>query len=152
MWLSALSIISKPFCWDNLAKARDSPILNCWLILGIDGLSLAILWANWSNSCPKELVLTTTFFFPCFFFYQTAVLHERGGMCWRPKTAMAMVRDADSLWDTHGSSDPTVAAATASHSRSPNQAQGQRDDKRGNDPQHLPQPLPWIPKSRQWHV
>jgi hypothetical protein len=35
------------------------------------------------------------------------------------KTAMAMVRAADTLWDTRGSPDPTVAAATTQHEQKP---------------------------------
>ncbi len=51
------------------------------------------------------------------------------------KTAAAMVKAADTLWDARGSHDPTVAAAMTQRSRSPAPNNGKRGDKwSGNAP------------------
>jgi hypothetical protein len=49
------------------------------------------------------------------------------------KTAAAMVRAVDSLWDTWGGHDPTVSAASTQRSRSLNPSSGKRGDKRGSN-------------------
>jgi hypothetical protein len=46
------------------------------------------------------------------------------------KTAAAMVKAADGLWDARGGHDPTVAAASTQRSRSPASGSGKRGDKR----------------------
>jgi hypothetical protein len=46
------------------------------------------------------------------------------------KTAAAMVKAADTLWDARGSHDPTVAAASTQRSRSPAPHNGKRGDKK----------------------
>jgi hypothetical protein len=54
---------------------------------------------------------------------------------WNHKTAVAMVRAADALWDARGGHGPTVAAAMTQHSRSPAPASGKKNNKRtGNAP------------------
>jgi hypothetical protein len=45
------------------------------------------------------------------------------------KTAAAMVKAADTLWDARGSHDPAVAAATIQQSRRPAPNNGKRGDK-----------------------
>jgi hypothetical protein len=45
------------------------------------------------------------------------------------KTAVAMVRAADALWDTCGSHVPTIAAATTQHSRSPAPIEGMKNNR-----------------------
>jgi hypothetical protein len=55
-------------------------------------------------------------------------------------TASAMVKAADALWDTRGSHDPTVAAASIQQSRSPRSRK--RSDKRGSNARPKSAPLP----------
>jgi hypothetical protein len=49
------------------------------------------------------------------------------------KTAAAMVKAADALWDARGSHNPTVAAASTQRSRSPAPSSRKRGDKRGGN-------------------
>jgi hypothetical protein len=49
------------------------------------------------------------------------------------KTAAAMVKAADSLWDARGGHDPTVAAASTQRNRSPAPSSGKRGNKRGGN-------------------
>jgi hypothetical protein len=49
------------------------------------------------------------------------------------RTAAAMVKAADALWDARGGHDPTVAAALTQRSRSPAPHNGKRGDKRGGN-------------------
>jgi hypothetical protein len=46
------------------------------------------------------------------------------------KTAVAMVRAMDALWDAQSGHDPTVLAATTHHSRSPAPAMGRKNNRR----------------------
>jgi hypothetical protein len=48
-------------------------------------------------------------------------------------TVAAMVKAADALWDTRGGHDPTVAAASTQHSRSPAPHSGKRGNKRSGN-------------------
>jgi hypothetical protein len=50
------------------------------------------------------------------------------------RTAAAMVKAADTLWDARGGHNPTVAAASTQRSRSPAPSSGKRGDKRGGNP------------------
>ncbi len=49
------------------------------------------------------------------------------------RTAAAMVKAEDALWDARGGHDPTVAAASTQRSRSPAPNSGKRGDKRGGN-------------------
>ncbi len=49
------------------------------------------------------------------------------------KTAAAMVKAADALWDARGGHDPTVAAASRQRNRSPAPSSGKRGNKRGGN-------------------
>jgi hypothetical protein len=49
------------------------------------------------------------------------------------KTAAAMVKAADALWNAWGGHDPTVAAASTQRSRNPTPSSGKRGDKRGGN-------------------
>ncbi len=46
------------------------------------------------------------------------------------KTAVAVVRAADTLWDAQGRHDPTVEAAITQRSSSPAPASGKKNDKK----------------------
>jgi hypothetical protein len=50
------------------------------------------------------------------------------------KTAVAMVRAADALWDARGGYDHTAAAATTQFSRSPAPTSGKKNAKRNGNP------------------
>ncbi len=58
------------------------------------------------------------------------------------KTAAAMVKAADALWDARGGHDPMVAAALTQRSRSPAPSSGKRGDKRGGNARPKSRPLP----------
>ncbi len=49
------------------------------------------------------------------------------------KTAMAMIRSADALWDAWGGHDPAVAAATTQRSRSPAPASRKKNHRRNGN-------------------
>jgi hypothetical protein len=49
------------------------------------------------------------------------------------KTAVAMVRAADALWDARGGHNPMVTAAKTQHSRSPASTSGKKNDKRNGN-------------------
>ncbi len=49
------------------------------------------------------------------------------------KMAAAMVKAANTLWDTQGGHDPTVAATSSQRNRSPAPSSGKRGDKRGGN-------------------
>ncbi len=49
------------------------------------------------------------------------------------KTAMAIVRVADALWDAHGSHDPTVEATMTQHSRRPAPTDRKKSDRRNGN-------------------
>ncbi len=57
------------------------------------------------------------------------------------KTAAAVVKAADALWDARGGHNPTVAAATTQRSQSPAPASGKKSDKKsGNSRSKSPPP------------
>ncbi len=59
------------------------------------------------------------------------------------KTAAAMVKAADALWDARGGGhDPTFAAASTQQSRIPAPSSGKRSDKRGGNACPKSHPLP----------
>jgi hypothetical protein len=58
------------------------------------------------------------------------------------KTAAAMVKAADALWDAWGGNDPTVAAASTQRNRSPTPTNGKRGDKRCGNTHPKVAPLP----------
>jgi hypothetical protein len=67
-----------------------------------------------------------------------------------------MLKAMDALWDAIGSKDPTDAATTAWHTRSPTPAQGKKGDKRGGDAlsksrPSTPSAFLQIQKPQQWH-
>jgi hypothetical protein len=58
------------------------------------------------------------------------------------KTAAAMVKAADALWDARRGHDPTVPAALTQRSRSPAPSSRKRGDKRGGNARPKSCPLP----------
>jgi hypothetical protein len=59
-------------------------------------------------------------------------------------TAAAIVKAADALWDTRGSHDPTVAAASTQRSRSPAPHNGKQGDKKSGNANSKIHPLPTL--------
>jgi hypothetical protein len=87
----------------------------------MDGLKPSIL----KQLLPNRVGLDNDLFLSMFLIRQLPSLREAVGAR-DNKTATAMVRVADALWDAHGGSNRTVTAAMASCNRSPHQAKGQR--------------------------
>ncbi len=115
------------FCWGSLARASDSHILTyCISPWKWMASSQAFSQASCNSTSLMELVL--------FMF----LIRLPPSMCEAVgsgdhKTATAMVRAADALWDACCIHDPLVAAATTQCSRGSAPAGGKRSNKRGGN-------------------
>jgi hypothetical protein len=68
-------------------------------------------------------------------------MHETVG-AGNHKTAAAMMKAADALWDAQGSHDPTVVAVTTQRNRSPAPNNGKRGDTRSSNARSKSCPFP----------
>jgi hypothetical protein len=88
------------------------------LPLSLDGLKHGILIGQLKQLLPNGVSPKNNIFLSMFLIRLLPSMREAVG-AGDQKTAAAMVRAVDALWDAFVASDPAVATATASHSRSP---------------------------------
>jgi hypothetical protein len=92
----------------------------------MQGLKASILMGKLKQHLPHRVSPDNDIFLTMFWIRLPPSMLSAGNH----KTAGAMVRAADALWDARGSHDPTVAAAMTQRSRSPAPANGRENDRR----------------------
>ncbi len=102
------------------------------LPMEMQGLKPSVLMGKLKQNLPPGVSPDNDLFLAMFLIRLPASMREtvRAG---DHRTAAAMVKAADALWDARGGNDPTVAAASTQRSRSPAPNSGKRGDKRGGN-------------------
>jgi hypothetical protein len=95
----------------------------------MQGLKPSVLMGKLKQNLPPGVSPDNDLFFAMFLIPLPASMRETVG-AGDHKTAAAMVKAADALWDARGSNNPTVPAATTQRSRSRAPNSGKRGDKR----------------------
>jgi hypothetical protein len=98
----------------------------------MQGLKPSVLMGKLKQNLPPGASPDNDLFLAMFLIRLPASMRETVGAC-DHRTATAMVKAADALWDARGCHDPTVAAALTQRSRSPAPNSGKRGDKRGGN-------------------
>jgi hypothetical protein len=102
------------------------------LPLEMQGLKPSVLMGKLKQNLPPGASPDNDLFLAMFLIRLPASMRETVG-AGDHRTAAAMVKAADALWDARGGHDPTVAAASTQRSRSPAPSNGKRGDKRGGN-------------------
>jgi hypothetical protein len=98
----------------------------------MQGLKPSVLMGKLKQHLPPGVSPDNDLFLAMFFIRLPPSMREtvRAGA---HKTAAALVKAADALWDAWGSQDPTVAAALTRRNRSPAPSSRKRGGKRGGN-------------------
>jgi hypothetical protein len=99
------------------------------LPMEMQGLKPSVLMAKLKQHLPPGVSPDNGLFLAMFLIRLPPSMRETVG-AGAHKTAAAMVKAADALWDARGGNDPTVAAASTQRNRSPTPTNGKRGDKR----------------------
>jgi hypothetical protein len=99
------------------------------LPLDMQGLKPSILLGKLKQSLPHGVSPDNDLFLAMFLIWLPLSMQEAVGSR-NYKTAQALVRAEDALWDAHGSHDPTIMATTTHRNKTPAPAWGKRGDKR----------------------
>ena len=102
------------------------------LPMEMQGLKPSVLMGKLKQNLPPGASPDNDLFLAMFLIRLPASMRETVG-AGDHRTAAAMVKAADALWDARGGHDPTVAAASTQRSRSPAPNSGKRGDKRGGN-------------------
>jgi hypothetical protein len=102
------------------------------LPMEMQGLKPSVLMGKLKQNLPPGASPDNDLFLAMFLIRLPASMRETVG-AGDHRTATAMVKAADALWDARGGHDPTVAAASTQRSRSPAPSSGKRGDKRGGN-------------------
>ncbi len=111
------------------------------LPMEMQGLKSSVLMGKLKQHLPLGVSPDNDLFLAMFLIRLLPSMRETEG-AGAHKTATAMVKAADALWDARGSHDPTVAAASTQRSRSPTPSSGKRGDKGAVTPIPKVVPLP----------
>jgi hypothetical protein len=98
----------------------------------MQGLQPSVLMGKLKQNLPPGVSPDNDLFLAMFLIRLPPSMRETVG-AGAHKTAAAMVKAADALWDARGGHDPTVAAASTQQNRNPAPSSGKRGDKRGGD-------------------
>ncbi len=126
------------------------------LPMEMQGLKPSVLMGKLKQHLPPGASPDNDIFLAMFLIRLPASMRETEG-AGDHRTAAAMVKAADTLWDARGGHDPTVAAASTQRSRSPAPSSGKRGNKRGGNarPKSRP-PFPsgfsLLSEPWQWHM
>jgi hypothetical protein len=104
----------------------------------MQGLKPSVLMGKLKQNLPPEASPDNDLFLAMFLIRLPASMRETVG-AGDHRTAAAMVKAADDLWDARGGHDSTVAAASTQRSRSPAPSSGKRGEKRSR-----PVPVPKV--------
>ncbi len=125
------------------------------LPMEMQGLKPSVLMGKLKQNLPPGASPDNDLFLAMFLICLLASIRETVG-AGDHRTAAAMVKAADALWDARGGHDPTVAAASTQQSRSSALSSGKRGDKRGGNARPKSTPFPsrfsLLPEPWQWHV
>jgi hypothetical protein len=99
------------------------------LPLDMQGLKPSILMDKLKQSLPHGVSLDNDLFLAMFLIRLPPSMQEAVGSG-NYKTAQALVRAEDTLWDAHSGHDPTVMATTTYRNKSPAPAGGKRATRR----------------------
>ncbi len=102
------------------------------LPMEMQGLKPSVLMGKLKQHLPPGVSPDNDLFLAMFLIRLPPSMRETVG-AGTHKTAAAMVKAADALWDAWGGHDPMVAAALTQQSRSPAPSSGKRGDKRGGN-------------------
>jgi hypothetical protein len=102
------------------------------LPMDMQGLKPSILMGKLRQHLPPGVSPDTDLFVAMFLIHLLTSMSEAVGTG-NHKTAAAIVKAADALWDARGSHGPTVTAATTQRSRIPAPAGGKKSDKRNGN-------------------
>jgi hypothetical protein len=91
------------------------------------GLNPSVLMGKLKQHLPPGVSPDNDLFLAMFLIRLPPSIRETG-RAGAHRTAAAMVKAADALWDARGSHDPTVAATSTQRSRSPAPSNGKRGD------------------------
>jgi hypothetical protein len=119
------------------------------LPMEMQGLKLSVLMGKLKQHLPPGVSPDNDLFLAMFLICLPRSMRETVGAGAHGMSA-AMVKAADALWDTRGSHDPTVAAASTQCSRSPVPSNGKRDDKRSGNARPKSRP-PSCPDFHSFH-
>jgi hypothetical protein len=95
----------------------------------MQGLKPSALMGKLKQHLPPGVSSDTDLFLAMFLIRLLPSMREAVG-AGNHKTASAIVKAAEALWDARGGHDPMVAAATTQRSQSPALANGKKSDKR----------------------
>ncbi len=98
----------------------------------MQGLKPSVLMGKLKQHLPPGVSPDNDLFLAMFLIRLPPFMRETVG-AGAHKTAAAMVKAADALWDARGGHDPTLAAASTQRSRSPAPSSRKRGDKRGGN-------------------
>jgi hypothetical protein len=98
----------------------------------IQGLKPSVLMGKLKQHLPPGVSLDTDLFLAMFLIRLPPSMREAVGAD-NHKTAAAMVKGADALWDARGGLNPMVVAVTTQRHRSPAPTGGKRGDKRNGN-------------------
>jgi hypothetical protein len=111
------------------------------LPMEMQGLKPSVLMGKLKQNLPPGVSPDNYLFLAMFLIRLPLSMRETVGVG-AHKTAAAMVKSTDTLWDAQGGHDPTVAAAWTQRSRIPTPSSGKRSDKRGSTARPKSCPLP----------
>jgi hypothetical protein len=98
----------------------------------MQGLKPSVLMGKMKQHLPPGVSPDNELFLTMFLIRLLPSMREAVG-AGTHKTASAMVRAADALWDARGGHDPIVVAASTHRSRSPAPHNGKRGDKKSGN-------------------
>jgi hypothetical protein len=128
----------KILCLDSLARASGNVTLNCFAFSWKCRASSPVF--TWEH-LPPGVSTDNDLFLAMLLIHLPSSMRETVG-AGAHKTAAAMVKAADALWDAWGGHDPAVTAASTQQSRSPAPSSRKRSDKRVVMPAPKVNPLP----------
>jgi hypothetical protein len=102
------------------------------LPMEMQGLKPSVLMGKLKQHLPPGVSPDNDLFLAMFLIRLPPSMRETVG-AGALKTAAAMVKAEDALWDARGGHNPMVAAASTQRSRSPAPSSGKRGDKRGGN-------------------
>jgi hypothetical protein len=122
------------------------------LPMEMQDLKPSALMGKLKQHLPPGVSLDTDLFLAMFLICPLPSMREAVG-AGSHKTATAVVKAADTLWDARGGHDPTVVATTTQRSQSPAPANGKKSDNRSGNAHsksHPPSPPRLLFFSKPW--
>ncbi len=139
-WILLMSVTTQKSCltFENTllgqfgkSKGQSYFELLC-LSMEVQGLKPSVHMGKLKQHLPPGVSPDNNLFLAMFLIRLPPSMRETVG-AGAHKTAAAIMKAADALWDARGGHDPTVAAASTQRSRSPAPSSEKRGDKRGGN-------------------